>query len=106
LEIIRNDPSSGDLSSDTFLEEIEMIKKLALIAAAVVVMGAAPALAQGVELRVGGDGHRDGYRDGDRGDRGYRDVRRSRAEVVVVRRDRHRDWERRRPHNRTVIIER
>jgi hypothetical protein len=79
-----------------------MIKKLALIAAAVVVMGAAPALAQGVELRVGGDGYRDGYRS----DRGYRDVRRSRAEVVVVRRDRHRDWERRRPHNRTVIIER
>jgi hypothetical protein len=79
-----------------------MIKKLALIAAAVVVMGVAPALAQGVELRVGGDGYRDGYR----GDREYRDVRRSRAEVVVVRRDRHRDWERRRHHNRTVIIER
>jgi hypothetical protein len=99
--LLRNDPSSGDLSCDTFPEEIEMIKKLALIAA-VVVLGAAPALAQGVELRVGGDGYRDGYR----GDREYRDVRRSRAEVVVVRRDRHRDWERRRPHNRTVIIER
>jgi hypothetical protein len=93
------------LSCDTFPEEIEMFKKLALIAA-VVVLGAAPALAQGVELRVGGDGHRDGYRDGYRGDREYRDVRRSRAEVVVARRDRHRDWERRRPHNRTVIIER
>jgi len=100
---MRNDPSSGDLSSEAFLKEIEMIKKLALIAAAVVVVGTAPALAQGVELRVGGG---DGYHDGYRGGRGYRDVRRSRAEVVVVRRDRHRDWEHRRPHNRTVIIER
>lgn len=91
-----------------------MIKKLALIAAAVVICSAvpavAPASAQGVSVQIGNGGDRD--RDRDRGYRGYRehrgdrDFRRGRAKFVV-RRDRghHRGWERRHG-NRTVVIER
>jgi hypothetical protein len=76
-----------------------MLKKFALVAFAALVCSAVPASAQG--LRIDGDGVRIG-----RSHHGERDFRRSRGEVMM-RRDRHRDYDRRRHgRNRTVIIER
>ncbi|MDB5567598.1 MAG: hypothetical protein JWP84_4164 [Tardiphaga sp.] len=82
-----------------------MIKKLALLAAAAVLYSAVPAAAQGINVEIGGGGR--GYHR-DHGDRGYRGdgYRRSRAEFVRRDRGYHRGWEHRRPHGRTVIIER
>lgn len=77
-----------------------------VVVAAVTLLGAGAASAQGVEFGVGpsGAGVRvdDGYR-GERGDRDWhrdRDFRRSRNQVIVVQpgRDRHSDWDHRRNH--------
>ena len=78
------------------------MNKLGLLLVAILTVCALPASAQGFSVGPGGVRVDTGVRDYDRGYR-RRDEMRSRR-VIVVPRDRRRDWERRR--NRTVIIER
>ncbi len=78
------------------------MNKLALVmVAAVTLLGAGAASAQGVEFGVGPGGAGVRVDDGYRGDRDWhrdREFRRSRDQVIVVQpdRDRHRNWDRRR----------
>jgi hypothetical protein len=75
-----------------------------VMVAAITLLGAGAASAQGVEFGVGPSGAGVRVDDGYRGDRDWhrdRDFRRSRNQVIVVQpdRDRHRDWDHRRNQN-------
>jgi hypothetical protein len=75
-------------------KKLAFIAVAAVISSAAVVSSAAPAAAQGISVRLGDGGHRDGYRGG-----GYR------RHSDFGRRDRgyHRGWDRR-PRGRTIIV--
>lgn len=78
-----------------------MNKFTLVVVAAVTLLGAGAASAQGVEFGVGPGGAGVSVDNGYRGDRDWRrdrDFRRSRNQVIVVEpgRDRHRGWDRQR----------